>query len=424
MKKIAIIGAGISGLSAAEFLNRKFHTTIFEKESTPGGLIRCKDINGSLFHTCGGHVFNSKSGEVLSWFWSHFNKESFVNSIRNSSIILEDGNYIPYPIENHVYLLNEDIKRGFFADLDKIECDFGNDASLNSYSDFGDFLKNRFGKTLYALYFGPYNKKIWRKDPSLIPISWMEGKLPMPTVNEMRNANKLQLEETGFVHSSFWYENNGGSQYLADILAKNLDVRYNSEINKLVYQERKWIIDNEVFDAVLFCGNIKEMVNIIEGVDLNPWKTKIDEFQYHGTTSVFCEIDANPYSWIYLPDSRYNCHRIICTGNFSKNNNSVEIPNDRTTGTVEFTDYVPHDSILEELKSVPLHPKYLSHSYNKYTYPVQNKDTRSIVADFKKNLCAKGFFFTGRFADWEYYNMDVAVLAAMKTCNKIVELTY
>lgn len=28
------------------------------------------------------------------------------------------------------------------------------------------------------------------------------------------------------------------------------------------------------------------------------------------------------------------------------------------------------------------------------------------------------FYFTGRFADWEYYNMDTAIKAAMILCNK------
>lgn len=40
MKKIAIIGAGISGLSSAHFLKDHYDVTVFEKESTPGGLIR------------------------------------------------------------------------------------------------------------------------------------------------------------------------------------------------------------------------------------------------------------------------------------------------------------------------------------------------------------------------------------------------
>ena len=33
----------------------------------------------------------------------------------------------------------------------------------------------------------------------------------------------------------------------------------------------------------------------------------------------------------------------------------------------------------------------------------------------KADLKASGFYFTGRFADWEYYNMDVAIAAAMNT---------
>ena len=53
MKKIAIIGAGISGLSSAHFLKDHYDVTVFEKESTPGGLIRCERVGDNLFHTCG-----------------------------------------------------------------------------------------------------------------------------------------------------------------------------------------------------------------------------------------------------------------------------------------------------------------------------------------------------------------------------------
>ena len=56
MKHLAIIGAGISGLSAAHFLKDKYDVTIFEKEDRPGGLIKFRRVNGNLFHTCGGHV--------------------------------------------------------------------------------------------------------------------------------------------------------------------------------------------------------------------------------------------------------------------------------------------------------------------------------------------------------------------------------
>ena len=55
-------------MSAAHFLKGRYEVIIFEKEGTPGGLIKCCRVNGNLFHTCGGHVFNSKRQDVLDWF--------------------------------------------------------------------------------------------------------------------------------------------------------------------------------------------------------------------------------------------------------------------------------------------------------------------------------------------------------------------
>lgn len=90
--KIAIIGAGISGMSAAHFLKDKNEVAVFEKESQPGGLIKCRRVNGSLFHTCGGHVFNSKWKDVLDWFWLKFKQEEeFTKTDRNSVVFLDGG---------------------------------------------------------------------------------------------------------------------------------------------------------------------------------------------------------------------------------------------------------------------------------------------------------------------------------------------
>ena len=89
--KIAVIGGGISGLSAAQFLGEKYDVTVFEKDNRPGGLIKCRRVNGSLFHTCGGHVFNSKRADVLEWFWSKLNRESdFVKADRNSVVYVDN----------------------------------------------------------------------------------------------------------------------------------------------------------------------------------------------------------------------------------------------------------------------------------------------------------------------------------------------
>lgn len=420
MQKIAIIGAGVSGLSAAHFLNDKYEVTVFEKDDRPGGLIKCRRVNGSLFHTCGGHVFNSKRQDVLDWFWSKFMRdEEFSKADRNSCVFMDKGDSslehidIPYPIENHMYLFDETIQKSFYKDLDEIDSVKGVNAKFTDYDSFGNFLRWRFGKTLYNLYFEPYNKKVWRRDLNSVPMSWMEGKLPMPTTQEMRENNANKVEEKAFVHSSFWYEKVNGSQFLADKLAEGLDIKYNTDITSLIYHEGKWNVNGTSFDKVIFCGNIKDLVKMVDGINVNEYKDSIEKLEYHGTTAVFCEIDKNPYSWIYQPSRKHESHRIICTGNFSKTNNSEDLPDNRMTATIEFTDAISKEDIIENLSRIPLNPKYIDHKYNKYTYPIQDANTRQLIKNFKSSLKVFGLYFTGRFADWEYYNMDVAMGAAM-----------
>ncbi len=411
MKRIAIIGAGVSGLTVAQQLKDRYKVTVYEKESTPGGLIRCRRVDGNLYHICGGHIFNSKRQDVLDWFWNRFDREAeFTKADRNSVVFMKDGKHIPYPVENHIYLFDEETQRHFIDDLVTI-------ARAEGYEpqNFEEFLKNRFGETLYRLYFQPYNEKVWRRSLTNVPLSWLEGKLPMPTVQEMIYNNINQIKEKNFVHSTFWYEKMNGSQFIADRLAQGVDVRYDSGIECVKRVADGWIVNEEQYDVVVFCGNVKQLPSIVKGVDLTKFVTDIDALEYHGTTSVFCEIEKNPYSWIYLPDDRYDSHRIICTGNFASSNNVQ----DKMTATIEFTDEISKDAILEQLKTIPMNPKYLDHHYNKYTYPIQSNNTRSMIAGLKNHLTAEQFYFTGRFADWEYYNMDVAMGAAIDLCSKL-----
>ena len=48
--KYAIIGAGMSGLSIANILKDHGNdVVVFEKESRPGGMIKCDRVNGNTF---------------------------------------------------------------------------------------------------------------------------------------------------------------------------------------------------------------------------------------------------------------------------------------------------------------------------------------------------------------------------------------
>lgn len=412
--KFAIIGGGISGLSIANLLQQNGHEAIvFESYDRPGGLIKCRKVNGSLFHCTGGHVFNTKRQEVMEWFWSFFDKDcDFSMARRNSCVMMSNGKEIPYPIENHAYMLGVNVGKQIVSDWIHILSE-KNDIPSN----FEEFLIRRFGKTLYDIYFKPYNEKVWQCDLSRVPLSWLDGKLPMPTAEEMFFNNIYHVEENSFVHSSFYYPYKGGSQFIANTIAQGIKVRYNCRVECVSRNPKGgYIISNDIFDSIVFCGNIKQLPSLLSGiVNLRGYTDSIDQLKYHGTTSVFAEITPNPYSWIYMPGTEHRSHRIICTGNFSQTNNA----SGKMTATIEFTNKLSVDDILSNLNKIPFSPKYLTHHFEEYTYPVQDSNTRQMINQLKEELAKKKIYLCGRFAEWEYANMDICVGSAMDLVKKI-----
>ncbi|MDO5969494.1 NAD(P)-binding protein [Flavivirga aquimarina] len=414
MKKIAIIGSGISGMTLAHNFKGKFEVELFEKESRPGGLIKCDVIDGNLYHLVGGHVFNSKRQDVLDWFWNFFDKDKeFTKSNRNAVVYIDKP--IGYPIENHLYQMNNGTTKKVINDL--LDLNKSNEEPQN----FEQFLKGKFGLTLYEAYFKPYNEKIWKKDLSKVPLTWLEGKLPMPKIEEILYNNIKKEKEMNMVHSSFFYPKVNGSQFLADRLSEGLNINLSTPVEALLKDKEtnKWIVNSDKeFDMIFFAGNIKSLASMLKNDFLENYEENIKSLDFHGTTTVLCEVDPNDYSWIYMPNVKYDAHRIICTGNFSKNNNKEGI----MSATVEFTDYVSEDTIKEQLKDIPFTPKYISHKYTKYTYPIQDVTTRSLISEIKGITEKEGLYLSGRFAEWEYYNMDAAIGAAIDLSKKIFDI--
>lgn len=111
-------------------------------------------------------MFNTKRQDVSDWFWRHFNQSmDFVKTDRNSVVCMEQA-LAPYPIENHVYMLNPDTQQRFIADcLDIVQ------NPRPEPDNFEAFLRGRFGDMLYNLYFKPYNEKVWRCDLKQVPLA-------------------------------------------------------------------------------------------------------------------------------------------------------------------------------------------------------------------------------------------------------------
>lgn len=408
--KIAIIGTGISGLSLANMLKDKHDVILFEKDERQGGLIKCDISDSVLFHRVGGHVFNSKNKKVTDWFWSHFNKESEFLKVNRNAKILFKNRIIGYPIENYIYNFNKKTIETIIQELLDLE-NKGKQSWLN-YDNFEQFLKDNFGTTLYEIYFKPYNNKIWKVDLSTVPMPWLEGKLPMPNFKEIIVSNITRQEEKSMVHSSFFYPKVGGSQFIVDRLSQNLDIRTGYNITHIEKINNQYIIDKQLqFDSVVYCGDIRKMPDYFEKtlsrkIDLN----EIKKLRSNGTSNLLCETDDNDISWLYIPEEFTSAHRIIYTGNFSSTNNGNR---KRKTCVVEFSEKMKYDDMISEIEKLPGNLSPITYNYEPNSYIIHDFKTKNIIDQTKKILKEENIHLLGRFAEWEYYNMDKCIEAAL-----------
>lgn len=163
----------------------------------------------------------------------------------------------------------------------------------------------------------------------------------------------------------------------------------------------------------MYCGDVRKLGDIINIKDpeLTEALEAVKEFASNGTSNVLCETDADDISWLYLPEEKYKAHRVIYTGNFSETNNEGT---DRKTCVVEFSGRQEKEDMVKELENLPGNLQALAFNYEPNSYIIQEKQTRFRVHNLKRELAKYNIYLLGRFAEWEYYNMDKCIEAAME----------
>jgi len=423
---IGIIGAGISGVSLARLLkDQGLHSIVYERNSQPGGLIHCSLEDGNLFHRVGGHVFNSKNSQVLDWFWGYFDKEKeFIPAKRNAVIFL-NGEFIGYPIEFNLNTLDLLTVSEIREELNILSLD--DQLPLERSANFHDFLLLSFGKTLCSLYFFPYNTKIWKTDLSTIPLGWLDGKLPMTSPKQILNSMDKETKGDSMVHSSFFYPLRGGSQFIIDRLSDDIHI-VQSEISSISVVDGAFVLNNSPntrHNKLVYTGDIRELVTILPSEVLDYFDICDDEIQQlaslqsNSTSTMLCECDSNPYSWVYIPSNSTSIHRIIMTGNFSENNTSPTIQSGRTTCTIEHSGYLSRDQMASESAKLPFNMRPIAYNYCPNSYIVHAMSSKQLLNTIANKLSSKNFYCLGRFSEWEYFNMDAAIESAMRLADQL-----
>tara|TARA_Y100001936_G_scaffold181567_1_gene178650 strand:- start:1883 stop:3121 length:1239 start_codon:yes stop_codon:yes gene_type:complete len=179
--KIAVIGSGISGLSAAYYLSKKHHVDLFEKDDHFGGHSYTVDINPNekkISVDVGFIVFNKQTYPNLINFFDEIGV-NIEKSDMSFSVSVENSNYeycgkgLAGIFSNKSNLFNIefimmfiDILK-FYKACDRIS-EFDQKISLNDF-----LIKNKWSKSFISYHIIPMVSAIWSMPP------YEAGKMPM-----------------------------------------------------------------------------------------------------------------------------------------------------------------------------------------------------------------------------------------------------
>ena len=171
--KIAVVGSGISGLSAAHYLSKKHHVDIFEKDDHFGGHSHTLDLKigtKKIAVDIGFIVFNFKTYPNLIKFFEE-NKIEIEKSDMSFSVSAKDtafeycGRGLNGIFSNRFNLINFKFLRMFF-DIIKFYKKCDNFTEFNEEIILGDYLKKeKLSKEFIDYHLIPMVSAIWSMPP-------------------------------------------------------------------------------------------------------------------------------------------------------------------------------------------------------------------------------------------------------------------
>jgi protoporphyrinogen oxidase len=215
--RIAVLGAGLAGLSAADILAaRGLSPIVLEKMPATGGLSATVE-NGGLRFDYGPHRFHTKNPAILERVSAALGG-GLLRLERQSRIRMLDR-YFRYPLDLSDVLRKMPVASGAAMlasyGLARLKRAVAPSADLN----FEDWVVSRFGRKLFDVYFGPYTAKLWGCRPSSLSSDWASQRISVPGLSGLiRDAFFPGSTGSRSLVSTFHYPR-GGIGRISDALA-------------------------------------------------------------------------------------------------------------------------------------------------------------------------------------------------------------
>jgi protoporphyrinogen oxidase len=326
-KRVAIIGAGPAGLTAAYLLAKgDQEVVVFEKDPKyVGGISRTESYNGYHFDI-GGHRFFSKSKEVED-FWTEILGDEMLERPRSSRIYY-NNHFFSYPLVAFEALRKLGIFESALCVLSYLKAKA---FPVKNPTNFEEWVTNQFGKRLFNIFFKTYTEKVWGIPCNEISADWAAQRikglsLSSAIFNALFKPNKKATDKDKVIKTlidSFRYPKQGPGMMWEACAEKSkamgVTLHMNCGVQKIEYTNNSWTVQTTSqgsvtgFDYVLSTAPMRELVaNVLPAfpatVAANAAALSYRDFL---TVVLICkDEDAFSDNWIYIHDPKVKVGRV------------------------------------------------------------------------------------------------------------------
>lgn len=430
MAHVVIIGAGLTGLSAAYHLEKQGFTNykLFEKESRVGGLCRSIQQDGFTFDYTG-HFLHINNDYFHDFIQNLVGFENF-NQIIRRSFIYSHNTYTRYPFQINLFGLPPEVI------VECIEGFVARDTSRKKPHSFTDWVNKQFGRGFAKHFFVPYQNKMFAYDIRKISASWTGRFVPATSLLQIINGSLYDQKDSIGYNAHFFYPIRGGIQFWIDVVAQHIQqpIHTDCAVTK---------IDMNTKTVHLANGHVESFTYIINTMPLNTILDLIHEKPTMAIKSARHWLKCNQVinfnlgikkpeisdkHWIYFPESTYPFYRIGFPHTFSNNMAPADCSSlageiahcGKSSAWVKETivhaikqakklfDISDSDVVTEKIIHIP------------HAYVIYNFEREKYVSKILKRLEQEGIYCAGRYAQWKYASMQEAILDGKHVADQLL----
>jgi protoporphyrinogen oxidase len=430
--RTVILGAGISGLSAAYALQQisPHSYDLYEQAPTVGGLCRTQEVDGYQFDTVS-HVLHFRSEETRSLV-QHVVGEELVRQERSAWIHFQ-GRYVPYPFQTHLNALPSaakiDCLTGYLKSWTKRKF-----AGTREPENFDEWVEQYFGGGIARHFMRPYNRKLWGVEPELLSLDWIRPFVPQTHLRQVISnvVSRRNHHEVGY-NPWFYYPAHGGIQTVCEAFRSQLTgVHLNQEAVEIdldhrtvLFQSGERVSYERMISTIPLPGLIQRAKGIADQL-----KQAVSGLRWTSLLNLtYClrRPLPKPFHWAYFPEAEFPFFRLVFPSNISAELApegsgliAAEISNPEPGKEEELERQVLECLIrlgwIEKQQDVV----QIVRNYFPYAYPVHDLKRGERVRRLLHYLQTKGIWSIGRFGAWHYSSMDDAITEALHVAPAIL----